>query len=153
MRHGWLDGQDSENQADTRNDRKAMGHAGVEPGWRPRWPALAETRVFNYDAPGWHRHGSQNGGAHIAATRHREQLRDCQFDVRAAAVMLVLVRGDREQPRAVMTTGRFAVLDFRWGVLMAATQAEHGHTTNTARQGVERDDRGEQDGQESLLHS
>ena len=88
----------SDGQTNARNDRKAMDSAGVEPRRWSRWPALAKTSLDEHKTPslGWHR--NRGRVTQVVAARHIEQFRNRELDIRAFAVMLVLVRGDRQRP-------------------------------------------------------
>lgn len=75
-----------------------MGSAGVKPGRRSRWSALTETGFDEHKTPRFGRHGNWSRIAGVIAARHIEQFRNRELDIRAFAVMLVLVRGDRQRP-------------------------------------------------------
>lgn len=75
-----------------------MGSAGVKPGRRSRRSSLAETCLNELNTPSFGRHGNWSRIAGVIAARHIEQFRNRELDIRAFAVMLVLVRGDRQRP-------------------------------------------------------
>ena len=51
-----------------------------------------------------------------------------------------------------MAAGRLTVFGFGWGVLMAPAKAQHSYIAHRAVHGVDREDRGQQDGEESRQH-
>ena len=143
---------DSDDQANALDHCEALRPAGIEPRGRSRRSALAETGFDQHQAPDLCRHCVWHGVTGIVATRQSQQFRDSKFDIRAAAVMLVFMSGDGQWPRTVMATSRFAVIGLGGGMLMTTTKTQHGHAASTSRKGVQRDDRGEQDGQRTVSH-
>ena len=59
---------------------------------------MAETGLNEHKTPRFGRHSNRGRITRVVAARHTEQFRDCELDIRAFAVMLVLVRGDRQRP-------------------------------------------------------
>ena len=51
-----------------------------------------------------------------------------------------------------MPAGRLAVLGLRRCVLMTPAEAKHSHTAGTTREGMQGDDRGEQNGEGTFAH-
>lgn len=147
------DQTDSDDKANARDDRKALRPAGVEPGRWSRCPALAETGLDEQITKGLSRHSNRGCNARAVAARHTEQFRYGEFDICAIAVVLALVRGDGQRPRAVMPAGRLAVLGFRRSVFMPPAKAQHSRTPNTTHESVQRDNHGEQNGHKAMLHN
>ena len=129
-----------------------MDPAGVKPRRRSRRPALAATGLDEHDTPGlgWHR--NRGRVTQVVAARHTEQFRNRELDIRAIAVVLVLTRGNGQRPRTVVPALGLAVIGLRRSVLMPPTEAQHGHAASTAREGVQRDDRGKQNGNRTMPH-
>ena len=100
-----------------------MGSARIEPGRRPRRPATTETRLRENYTPCRNRDDRRREAAAIVAARQREEFGNSKLDIGAAAVVLVLIRGDGQRPRTVMPASRLAVVRLRGSVLMTAAEA------------------------------
>ena len=113
----------SDGQTDARNYRKPMNSAGIEPRRRSRWSALAKTGFNEHNTPRRNRDDYRREAAAIVAARQREEFGNSKFDIGAAAVVFVLIRGDGQRPRTVMPASRLAVVRLRGSVLVTPAEA------------------------------
>ena len=116
------------------------------------WPTLAETGLDEHNTPSLGRNSDRGRVARVVAARHTEQFRNSEFDIRAIAVVLVLTRGDGQRPRTVVPALGLTVIGLRGSVLMTPAKAHHSHAASAAGKGVKRDNRGEQNGERTMLH-